>query len=504
MRIIAGIVVASIVAFPRAATRAAPTDPRAATKAAPATTDLIRRAIDAVGGEQALRGLRNITMESASFNRTMGQEEGPGMPPSATALFLKTYRDRAHPRVRTELEARFAGSTASTRAIQVATADGAMLVRGTTRTVGPRTFQQSSLQQLDQFMPMILLKMLDTPDSVAPAPQRRIAGQLDDGIRFTINGATTTYWFDRTTGLPALQEAVTDDAILGDATTLTTYSHWTRGAVRLPGQVHNEGGRGESTTIQRVVALNDTTLADSLFALSDSIIQAFRAQPPIPAPGGPPTVAITTVAPGILRAAGPNYNAMVVEQADRLVLVEAPLSADFTQALLDSLAARFPSKRVAWAVNTHHHWDHSGGIRTALANGIPVVTQERNVDFIRSIGTARKTVKPDALSRGRRLPQIIAMADSMTLGTGDNQVALYAFGPTAQDGGNHLVAFVPSAGVLFESDILSVPPGPRPTLPKPAAAEIIAFAQAHGLRLTQVVGGHGEVATLESIQLAAR
>ena len=475
---------------------------------APRTTpqDVIRRAIDAAGGEAALRGLRNFTTEGLVFNRNLGQEDAPFMPPSANGINIRAVRDRAGRRMRQDLDVKFTGFTQPTRSTQIVRGDAGMISFNGTSRPAPRGLQQGNLAGLETIMPLQLLRMLDNPDSVSAAAPRRIAGQLDEGIRFVTGGAPVTIWFDRTTGLPLLQESVTDDAILGDLTTTITYSHWTRGAVRFPGQTHSESGRGESTTIQRVVSINDSTLSDTTFAISDSLVTAFNAQPPAPAataPNAAVTVAVSDVAPGILRLAGPSYNAMAVDQGDKLVLVEAPLGSQMMSAIFDTLAARFPGKHIAYVVNTHHHWDHSGGIRSALAAGLPVVTQARNVDFIRSIGTARKTVQPDALSRGRRLPAIIPVNDSLSLGTGSNRVELYPI-TTTQDGGVHIVAFVPDAGVLFQSDLLNAAPNNRPPLNKAAAAELLAFAQQHGLRLVKVVGGHGEVASIENIQVAAR
>ena len=473
-----------------------------------APADIIRRAIDAAGGEAALRGLRNVTFETGTFARNRGQEDAPGAPPNAQVVTIRGIRDREGRRIRNEQEARFTGGGVVNRAVQIVTRDAGvfMLADGSRIFVPPPNLQQQALNGLDNFMPVALLRMLDQPDSVSAAPQRRIAGQMADGIRFVTNGAPVTIWFDPRSGLPLLQEAVADDPILGDVTTTITWSQWTRGAVRFPGQAFTDGGRGTNAVVQMLVGFNQP-MADSLFAIADSNVQRFRTQATATTSNNPNAVTLSSLAHGVWRVAGQQYNALVVEQPDRLVLVEAPLNADYTQAILDTLAARFPGKRVGLAVNTHHHWDHAGGVRTVLANGIPVVTRDRNVEFVRGVGTARKTVKPDALSRGRRLPQITGVTDSMTLGSGDSRVVLYPV-ETTQDGGAHLVAYVPASGVLFMSDILSPPAagatGPGATLPRPASVEVVGFAQRYGMTVSQVVGGHGGVATWEAVSRAAQ
>jgi len=157
-----------------------------------------------------------------------------------------------------------------------------------------------------------------------------------------------------------------------------------------------------------------------------------------------------------------------------------------------------PGKPVGMVVNTHHHWDHSGGVRGALAAGLPVVTHRRNASFVRGIGTARKTVTPDALSRqGARVPPLTLVDDSLTLGEGERRVVIYRL-PTAHVEGM-LAAYVPSARLLFTSDVLS----PAATLAQAGSAEIVAFARARGITIDKVVGGHGGVANWADVEKAA-
>ena len=171
-------------------------------------------------------------------------------------------------------------------------------------------------------------------------------------------------------------------------------------------------------------------------------------------------------------------------------------------AVLDTLRARFPTKPVRLVVNTHHHWDHSGGLRAVLSAGVPVVTQAGNVAFVRGISVARKTVKPDALARRLGparipVPAITGVADSLVLGSGDGQVVIYRL-PTAHVEGM-LAAYVPAARLLFVSDVLS----PGPTLAPAGSAELVALVRARGLTVERVAGGHGGVANWADVERAA-
>jgi len=60
-----------------------------------------------------------------------------------------------------------------------------------------------------------------------------------------------------------------------------------------------------------------------------------------------------------------------------------------------------PNKPIRYPVNIHHHWDHAGGIRAALAEGATVITDDRNKDFYHNVVLAPqpRSLSPDRLSQ---------------------------------------------------------------------------------------------------------
>jgi len=280
-------------------------------------------------------------------------------------------------------------------------------------------------------------------------------------------------------------ESVTDDPILGDRRTTTWYTRWQdAGPVKIPRQVDIEfNGRLSQHQVVTSAAVNGA-LADSSFAIADSIRTRFANA----AAPGPMAVTLTELAPGVWRAEGGTHFSLVVEQPDRLVVVEAPLNAQRSRAVLDTLKSRFPQKRVGLAVSTHHHWDHAGGVREYMASGVPIATHRRNVDYVREIATATKTVARDAISRGRAAPPVTSVGDSLTVGTGASRVVLYRLPSTHAEG--ILAAYVPNARLLFVADVLS----PGPTLPALGSQEVAALGTSRGLTIERVVGAHGGIA----------
>jgi glyoxylase-like metal-dependent hydrolase (beta-lactamase superfamily II) len=326
-------------------------------------------------------------------------------------------------------------------------------------------------------------------------------GRLHDGVRYAAGPDTVNLFFDRASGLPIVVETLTDDPILGDRRTEIWLTRWQNagGGVLNPYQFDRFwNGRLQLHSVATAVTINPGT-PDSLFAIPDSI--AVRAQRSNPTPP-PVVVTLVELAPRVWRAEGGTHHSLVVDQGARLVVVEAPLGAARMQAVLDTLRARFPGKPVGLVVNTHHHWDHAGGLRAALAAGVPVVTHASNAAFVRGIAAARKTVSPDELARRLgparvRAPAITAVQDSLVLGAGDGRVVIYRL-PTAHVEGM-LAAYVPAARLLFVSDVLS----PGPTLAPVGSAELVTLARSRSIGVDRVAGGHGGVANWADVERAA-
>jgi hypothetical protein len=59
-----------------------------------------------------------------------------------------------------------------------------------------------------------------------------------------------------------------------------------------------------------------------------------------------------------------------------------------------------PNKPIRYVVNTHHHFDHSGGLRTYLAQGATVISHQSNRDFLENVlfSPAPRTMMPDRFS----------------------------------------------------------------------------------------------------------
>ena len=77
----------------------------------------------------------------------------------------------------------------------------------------------------------------------------------------------------------------------------------------------------------------------------------------------PPNIEATQLAKGIWFLAGQG-NSTLFEFGDHLTLFEAYGSEANGKAIIAKARSLVPGKPLTQLVNTHHHFDHSGGLRT--------------------------------------------------------------------------------------------------------------------------------------------
>ena len=457
---------------------------------------LIARAARAMGGTAALDSLRAKTVE---FNTTafgLGQEETWLSPARATLSYGSTLADYAGARQITTQEVRQVGGVV-TRQRRVILPTMSMLDQNGTLSMDGAGVSAGLPRAQSLQIERIMLAAVRHGGSARPLTPRNLRGEPADGIAMPLGPDTVNLFFDRTTGLPLASETVADDGVLGDRRTLTWYTRWQDAAgLKLPRQIDVEvNGRLQSHTVLTSVALNPA-VDPAQFAIPDSM----AARAPRPAPPPALTVALVNLAPGVWRAEGGSHHSLVVEQGNTLLVIEGPQGSARTSAVLDTLRSRFPSKPVYGVVMTHHHHDHSGGIRAYMARGVRVIAHHRNARFVAGIAAAGKSVAPDRMSRSPGAPPIVPVRDSLVLGTGAGKVVLYPLASIHAEG--ILAAWIPSAGVVFTSDVVS--PAANAAPPRTGSGELVAFAKALGLAPTRYAGGHGVVIDWSVLEAAAR
>ena len=84
---------------------------------------------------------------------------------------------------------------------------------------------------------------------------------------------------------------------------------------------------------------------------------------------------------------------MPIEQEDGVVTVAAPLHPERSDAILAWVGEAFPGKFVTQVIATHHHDDHSAGLRLFVAAGVTVIGHFDAEPYIRQNAAARAQLR---------------------------------------------------------------------------------------------------------------
>ncbi len=208
----------------------------------------------------------------------------------------------------------------------------------------------------------------------------------------------------------------------------------------------------------------------------------------IPFDGLQAEVVADELAPGVYYLTGGSHHSLAIEQENGIVIAEAPLYPERSEAILDWVAAEFPDKSVTHVIATHHHQDHTAGLRAFVAAGAAVVLSAQSVDFFRAVFSASSTIVPDALHSAPVIPRFesVSRYESLTLADSQQPVAAHHIETTHSN--DMLVVHIPGPDLVFSSDLFS--PGLGDVNPV-AVRELYDAIVAADLDVTTYLGGHG-------------
>jgi hypothetical protein len=262
----------------------------------------------------------------------------------------------------------------------------------------------------------------------------------------TAKGDVLTLYIDRGTKLPLRVTSMSYNPNLGDVSIETIFSSYeTVGGLKLPKRL--------STKIDRYPQFDLRVARNTL----DGNASDLTAPEAVKSMSPPPALAITVTAKevgkGIWWLAGSgNHRSILFEFSDHLVLFEAPLNESRTKAVIDTARSLRPEKPLTHVIVSHHHFDHSGGLRVAVAEGLTVITYRGNVELFKNLVARKHSVVRDALARNPKPLKIEPVDDEMTLKDSAMEVRLYHLKNNPREGTN-LFAYVPRDRILVQADM---------------------------------------------------
>ena len=238
----------------------------------------------------------------------------------------------------------------------------------------------------------------------------------------------------------------------------------------------------------------------------------------------PARVESQRLADGVWLLGGGTHNSLLVAFKDYVAVVDAPNNEARSLAVIAEAARLAPGKPVQYVINTHHHFDHAGGLRTYLSQGTTIVTHESNKQYYLDIlfHPAPRTLQPDRMALynpmywiSRRPPPIETLAGEprstakYVVTDGERILEIvkledmaYELGDPSYRQGNHsldmLIAYLPKEKVLFNADLYSPPAqGTQPGPPTPGMRTLHQNIRKLKFDVLQHAPAHGRVGTHE-------
>jgi glyoxylase-like metal-dependent hydrolase (beta-lactamase superfamily II) len=445
---------------------------------------IIADAANALGGRSRILAVKTIVIEGEGTNGNLGQDMT--MEASTQAFVVTGYRrsvDLVNLRARTEQTrtpnfAYFQGPQAQKQVLGV---DGEVGYNVAANGNATRVSNAAAKDRRAEIYhhPLEIVRAGLDPGAKLASP--RTAGREQVVDITTANGMVCTLAIDTTTKLPTWVVSMTDNTNLGDVVIETSFDDYQDvGGLKLPKHFTTKTDKYKTAELRVTKQTIDGDAGD---------LAAPSAAASAPAIAGPAAAVVTAeeIAKGVWFLAGQSHHSVLVEFSDHLTLIEAPLNDTRALAVIAKARALRPGKPLTEVVNTHHHFDHSGGIRAAVSEGLTVITHKANAAFFQDAAARPHLTVPDALAKAPKPLKVVTVDEELELKDRAMTMMLYhvAGNPHAH---TLLMAYLPRERILVEVDAFS--PG---AAVQPYAANLRENITKRGLKVDRIVPLHGTI-----------
>jgi glyoxylase-like metal-dependent hydrolase (beta-lactamase superfamily II) len=504
----------------------------AQTASAQAPAPLVKRAIEAMGGVNALRSIKrlSITGEVRHWEPEESYIAG-GEPKFVDNSTFTIAWDLEKGAARTDWDRaiQFPGNTHDVYSEIVTPAFGYVDFVSTTVTIVQSDLPQKGrhpmsgirvaahLREIERASPTLLLKALDAPQNLIALPDQTLGGGVFPAVAmpavrmpavaFTDGGTKFIILFDRKTHLPAVIRTLDDDNIHGDSNYDLILADWQPvGGIQV--------ARSLMYTLDNIeiarIAYKEVAANPSIPAETFTIPNVLKSETKPPTTSNVPyqwvlrrlnigrfpdsdainfmpgeSLKLVELSPNVQQVVGGSHNGLIVAMKNYLVVFDAPINEWQSRFTINAAKAKYPGKPVKYMVLTHAHMDHAGGARTYVAEGATVIVPSPIRAFFEKVFKAPHTVYPDELQKKPKPATIVEVADQMSLKDGDSEIRLFHYPNQHAEG--MLFGYIVNEHLVWTTDIYS----PKRDQKSAAGVAFYEALKTLGLKPARFAGGHG-------------
>lgn len=437
----------------------------AATRPAGAAQQVVARAVGLIGGEAKVRAVRTITATGYGQyaymwggGRIDGNPDAPEKYMAANDL-SRVYdldNDRFMIRERRNMVFPFLGRFGHSFSLNTQVLDrdvpfnidGEKATRQADRMEGALTNDGVHLRRMWMMNnPVVLLRRMMNPATRLSAPRREGANTVVDLVLKEGDKLSAGFAPD---GMPAFVRWGSWHANLGQANFTTFFSGWAawdgQGGVLMPlGYDTRLDWRNVDYFKMYVDAYKvNAAIPDLAAPASVRNTPAFAYDPARP-------LSSVQLAPGIWRISN---GTQVVAFKDHIVLFELGLNPIWAKQVLAYARALAPGKPIRYLVASHNHFDHTAGVRQAVAEGITLIQRPSTLQQLKEMAEHKATDYPDDLALKPQPFRSLSMGEHLRLQDETQTLDLY-WGRNNGHMTDVVFGYVPSAKLIMEGDMVS-------------------------------------------------
>jgi glyoxylase-like metal-dependent hydrolase (beta-lactamase superfamily II) len=319
---------------------------------------------------------------------------------------------------------------------------------------------------------------------------RNEGGQVMAAVSFTLPGRFSATALINPAGLVEQIESLQPNPVMGDTASVISFSDYRDfGGVKFPMRIRQSMGG---------------------FPVLDLTVNEVKPNAPvgIEVPALVPTAAerVTAekVASGVWLMAGGSHNSVAIEMKDHILLVESPLWDGRAEPLLAEVKKLGNGKPIRYVINSHHHFDHAGGLRTAVAEGITLVTSELARPYFERTLANPNRIKPDAMQKSGNKALVSGVSGKRNFTDGERMVVVYYIEGNLHAQG-FMMVYLPQEKILIEADAYTPGPAnaPPPAKPNEVIVNLMQNIDRLNLLVDRILPLHGRMVPASEMLTAA-